>query len=93
MRLIDADTISYYYYRLLTTPNSIKIAVPKDKIEAMPIIDAVPVVRCKDCNYYDRSWFDKLEKNNNHYCPIIDSVTDINFFCAKGERRSENGKE
>ena len=51
------------------------------------------IVRCKDCTYYDWTWVDKLEKNNNHYCPIIDSVTDIDFFCAKGERRLEDGKE
>ena len=51
------------------------------------------IVRCKDCTYYDWTWVDKLERNNNHYCPIIDSVTDIDFFCAKGERRLEDVKK
>ena len=43
-------------------------------------------VRCKNCKYYDWTWVDKLERNNNHYCPIIDCVTDVEFFCSKGER-------
>lgn len=30
-------------------------AVPVEVIEALPAIDAVPVVRCKDCIYRDRA--------------------------------------
>ena len=75
MQLPTFDTdISGYSDRLW------KLAYERGKTEG--------VVRCKDCTYYDWTWVDKLEKNNNHYCPIIDSVIDVNFFCAKGDRKN-----
>ena len=55
-----------------------------------PTVDAVPVVRCKDCKY--------RFKNNGHSkdgCPIIDANIwmDGNDFCSYGERKDgdENG--
>ena len=49
-----------------------------------PTVDAVPVVRCKDCKY--------RFKNNGHSkdgCPIIDANIwmDGNDFCSYGERK------
>ena len=43
-----------------------------DDIEAAPTVDAVEVVRCKDCKHrYSDSW-----------CEYVD---DDNFYCARGE--------
>ena len=58
------------------------IAVLKDQ----PTVDAVEVVRCKDCKY--------SFKNNGHNkkgCPINDASTwmDDDDFCSYGERRTE----
>jgi len=44
--------------------------------------DAIPVVRCKDCKYYDyhngcMSWHDVNSNNNN-------------WYCADGERRMDD---
>ena len=48
-------------------------------IKKAPTIDAVEVVRCKDCkNRYEDSW-----------CEYVDD--DDNFYCARGER--EEGDE
>lgn len=44
-------------------------------VEAMPTVDAVEVVRCKDCKHrYSDSW-----------CEYVDD--DDNFYCARGERK------
>ena len=79
MRLIDADTMSYYYYRLLATPNSIKIAIPKDKIEAMPTIDAVPVVRCKDC--INKPFKIHNDRESNGFNLDARMINDFEYYC------------
>ena len=49
-------------------------------IRKQPVVDAVPVVRCKDCRRYNRQslcckyWPDEGYRNPEH-------------FCAEGERR------
>ena len=45
-----------------------------------PTVDAVPVVRCKDCKHYDGKW-----------CLLLDMVnSDMgDWFCAYGERRTD----
>lgn len=53
-------------------------------IEQTPTVDAVPVVRCKDCKY--------SFKNNGHDkggCPIVDAHIwmDDDGFCSFGERK------
>ena len=50
-------------------------------LDKMPTIDAVPVVRCKDCKHrYSDSW-----------CEYVDD--DDNFYCAMGQREegADNG--
>lgn len=51
-----------------------------DLIMKMPTIDAVPVIRCKDCNHYDdglcRRW-------------IYAHVTNEDSFCSGAERKEE----
>jgi hypothetical protein len=49
MRLIDADSI--HYTRLLSQQGLDMELVPKAVIDNMPTIDAVEVVRCKDCKH------------------------------------------
>ena len=54
---------------------------PWQYIEALPVADVAPVVRCKDCKYrYSDSW-----------CEYVDD--DDNFYCARGERKegADNG--
>ena len=53
-------------------------------LKKQPIIDAVPVVRCRECKY--------RFKNNGHDksgCPIIDANIwmDDDDFCSHGERK------
>ena len=72
MRLIDADAIikeanadgAYGY-------------VDAWQIADAPTIDAVEVVRCKDCKYFKT----RLCENEDNY---------DNWFCADGERKEDN---
>ena len=50
-------------------------------VEDAPTVDAVPVVRCKDC----RHWY-------KHHCAhgiCATEKTNPDWFCADGERREE----
>lgn len=49
----------------------------------LPVVDAVPVVRCRDCKHYDRDecYHPRHEK---HLQSIFQSPDD---FCSYGERR------
>lgn len=43
-------------------------------------VEYVPVVRCKDCQFY-------LNRGRNCWCDIFDSITPENHFCSYGERK------
>lgn len=62
-----------------------------DVIEAAPTIDAVPVVRCKDCK-----WF--ANNNNDEWfgCWLFNAIRAVpedaptpDDFCSYGERRTD----
>ena len=70
MRLIDGDA-------LMDEANSDGAYgyVDAKQISDAPTIDAVEVVRCRDCKHrYSDSW-----------CEYVDD--DDNFYCARGERK------
>lgn len=52
-------------------------------IDEMPTIDAVQVVRCKDCKHYTEP--------NIEYCELYGAMILWNKddFCSRGERREE----
>lgn len=81
-RLIDAEVLANWIdgsQRLDTEHDYDEVA---RYIEECPTVDAVPVVRCKDCK-----WLKNNDcKNDTHgYIPI-----DENDFCSRGEREGEN---
>ena len=50
-------------------------------INKFPAVNAVPVVRCRECKHrYSDSWCEYVDDNDN-------------FYCAKGERKggADNG--
>lgn len=56
-------------------------------IEKAPTVDAVPVVRCKDCEY----WQDNNDGYPHEECRWGHGETpDANDFCSYGERRGEH---
>ena len=56
--------------------------VPKSL--SIPAVDAVEVVRCRECKRWERLEFSPL-----HFCPEVHEFTDAEFFCKRGKRREE----
>lgn len=85
MRLIDLDDHIYCgedgnYERYNIDPN-------------IPTIDAVPVVRCKDCMWYTIA---RLKKDGTDdlrckrsYCILWDNYFKPDYFCASADRREK----
>lgn len=66
-----------------------------DEIKDAPTVDAVPVVRCKNCKYFERNHFEKI---NGFPIPIIVAheictkwsegcKTSSEGYCFMGERK------
>ena len=74
-RLIDANVLIEEYDR-------VHIGEPckaRKLIEDAPTVEAVEVVRCRDCKHrYSDSW-----------CEYVDD--DDNFYCGKGKRKAGDG--
>lgn len=51
----------------------------------MPIVDAVPVVRCKDCEYS----YDEISYLCCSHGVCVDCEVPPSFYCAYGKRRAE----
>ena len=73
MRLVDADLAPVYLNEGAC-----------EQIKSMPTIDAVPVVRCKDCVMYQSSGKSGL---NLGWCPVCSFVRWGDDFCSYGERK------
>ena len=78
MRLIDVDA---FLEKMKRTSRYFDV---KFDIEEMPTIDAVPVVRCKDC----------IRRYDTDECPMCFLIegkyyeyTNENGFCDRGERK------
>lgn len=77
MRLIDADKLWKD-----TTSTIEECAEFLEIIEKQPTVDAVPVIRCKDCDYYtaEERWCRRLG-----LCGAFGE----DDFCCHGERKKE----
>lgn len=54
-------------------------------ISNMPTVDAVPVVRCKDCRFSD--WYTAVDRKRRYYCMEHDSSGhEENDYCSYGKR-------
>lgn len=87
MRLIDAGQIVYSWFVEEDGTMSDGITL-QSIINRLPTIDAVPVIRCKDCKYYHKAW-DGTEKHyyEDYWCEWVEP--DGNDFCSLAERRSD----
>lgn len=105
-RLIDADIALENIDEWLDTVGTALIgrglsyyAELQGCIEDAPTVDAVPVVRCEDCEYAER--YERLDGESGYYCGhpqsnftygerwdrIYKPVKDANGFCSYGERK------
>lgn len=81
MRLIDADALKDKCY---ITVNGTTIGrnnyVMFHEIDDAPTIDAVEVVRCKDCIHYE---------SDESVCRIDDMIVDDTDYCSYGEKSNK----
>ena len=97
MRLIDADEIEYERAHLIYPDGSeclgYRAVASSVVINSAPTVDAVPVVRCKDCKSWEK--YNACDGAKPHRCMNYDAIfykrTEPDDFCSYGERRTENG--
>ena len=82
MRLIDADA---FLERLSHTDRFFGVVFD---INDAPTVDAVPVVRCRECEYEKNA---KVNKKGFRICPASHMEIVDDDYCSYGERRTDNG--
>lgn len=88
MRLIDSDAL-VQQIRQQIDPHNLSAVMAAGaffgEVNKSPTVDAVPVVRCRDCVHYNTAMcaegFGWCERNGDGH-PSQDE-----FYCADGERR------
>ena len=94
MRLIDADAlmdvIKQHEYRLATKQGAIDYGMftlgIQQAVDEQPTVDAVPVVRCKDCKWLYDEMDDYCCRSHRGLVRICE-----NSFCSYGERKDGDG--
>ena len=94
MRLIDADKALEQINEWLDQTGAIPLNTSYHFellgcIEDCPTIDAVPVVRCKDCKHYNTIGCAK----GFGWCENIDRGTSDNFYCANGKQLNKESED
>lgn len=94
-RLIDADKLKDLMFVAYMRHEHGFISGIENVIDDCPTIDAVPVVRCKDCKY--RTWFAPYYGCGNFESPFYVAVdkdvaimTKPDDYCSYGERRDNH---
>lgn len=98
MRLIDADKAekaikeeanAEYCQENYSVCNGLKIA--QQLVKDAETVDAVEVVRCKDCIYYDENI--QYTEDGVRYCDCINHNRweKEDWFCGDGERKNDAG--
>ena len=57
----------------------------KVTLDKMPTVDAVPVVRCRECVHRDK----RYEWHGDYNCRLHHEPKSLDFFCSDGERKSD----
>ena len=93
MRLIDADALIEKFNEKAnmaeclidarTAERFATFCALADAVEEMPTVDAVPVIRCKDCTF--GHYIDHGHMHCLHPCGLTTNMTDD--FCSYAERK------
>lgn len=97
MRLIDADKLTELCNIMADKCDGIGTSVWnqfRTTVEWSPSVDAVPVVRCRDCRYWDTSWEPSIFERDNptYFCVINNMFPSGEWFCADGERKDDENE-
>ena len=98
MRLINADMLmKEYQVKLCCNTDCINCTLFQGDgeeclferfVKNAPTIDAVPVVRCQDCKWYDKKYPNGTVCCNDFFCKFYRTFNPPYHFCALGERRT-----
>ena len=61
---------------------NVRMDLLHNDLNAIPAVDAVPVVRCRDCKHWCR-----CDDGISGTCGALGGLWDENEFCSDGERR------
>ena len=102
MRLIDADAlVNWGKYKLSDAVkygnkdeehqdfsySTLMMYEIADEVNNAPTIDAVPVVRCKDCKFRNTSWYDKRDMLEEFCRWDRDESPNDDDYCSYGVRK------
>ena len=88
MRLIDADALDWERIEHEHGARHEAVVDCEQMVEKAPTIDAVPVVRCKDC-VYRVIVRDPLIKTLDCYGCKVMHYNEDDWFCSFGERKDD----
>lgn len=95
-RLIDANEIEELFYNQIKLGATDLMDAFDYALEDAQTVDAVPVVRCKDCKHYDKGtgWCNQhshFYDDRGRFCLPWESMDwkmfDENDYCSYGERK------
>lgn len=84
MRRIDAD--KFILALMDASLSSVDEDTILDLVDSIPTVDAVPVVRCKDCKYYEMGVCLKIYSDGNVHQDAWQRRKPVDF-CSYGERK------
>ena len=91
-RLIDANALMEEAHWVIRSDGTRVFAIHAEDVDNAPTVDAVEVVRCKDCKYWLNSWVAPGAEHAHGYCHIEESDDVVvgrwdDDFCSYGERK------
>lgn len=110
MRLIDAEPLyeklmNFSVETTVSTSDTVEVRLKKivddvleyykKTISEAPTVDAVPVIRCKDCAHVNievRDYAMYLPKQCELYCELDELPVKPDDFCSYGERKEDEPK-
>ena len=85
MRLVDADELERLFYAQVEAGATDLMDAFDDALQDAQAVDAVPVVRCKDCK-----WCEFWDSCKEYKCWNIRIITvEPDGYCSFGERREK----
>ena len=88
-RLIDANALIKEAHWIIRSDGTRVFAVHAEDVDNAPTVDAVEVVRCKDCKRYSKSPMGGNACITHYYWRTDYIPRKDNDFCSRGERRSD----
>lgn len=82
MRLIDADALIEFIVEEAQDLRTLSTKTVGQAISKTPTVDAVPVIRCKDCKHKNEYGYCTVYLNFHHLTADMD-------YCSDAERKEE----